>query len=57
MKDYRVLTALIALACLFLDPGSAHATPRVVPEPATATLLGSGVILVGAIGFLRRRKK
>jgi len=57
MKDYRVLIALIALAYLFLDPGSAHAYIHRVPEPATLTLLGVGAATLGGISLLRRRKK
>ncbi|HMB33785.1 MAG TPA: PEP-CTERM sorting domain-containing protein [Methylomirabilota bacterium] len=57
-ENYRLLITLMALAVLFIDPGSAHATPGVrVPEPGTLTLLASGAILLGGIGFLRKRKK
>jgi len=57
-ENYRLLIALMALAVLFIDPGSAHATPRVrVPEPATLTLLTSGAALLGGIRLLIRRKK
>ena len=57
-ENYRLLITLMALAVLFIDPGSAHATPQVrVPEPATLTLLASGAALLGGIGFLRKRKK
>ena len=57
-ENYRLLIALMALAVLFIDPGSAHATPRLqVPEPATLTLLASGAALIGGISFLRKRKK
>jgi predicted transporter len=53
-----LLIALIALAVLGIDTGIAHATPTVrVPEPGTLTLLASGVIALGGIGLLRRRKK
>ena len=56
--NYQLLIALMALAVLFIDPGSAHATPPVqVPEPATLTLLASGAAIVGGISLLRRRKK
>ena len=57
-ENYGLLITLMALAVLFIDPGSAHVTPRVrVPEPGTLTLLASGAILLGGIGFLRKRKK
>jgi len=57
-ENYRLLIALMALAVLFIDPGSAHATPRVqVPEPGTLTLLASGAALLGGIRLLIRRKK
>ena len=57
-ENYRLLITLMALAVLFIDPGSAHATPQVrVPEPATLTLLASGAALVAGIGFLQKRKK
>jgi hypothetical protein len=56
-ENYRLLITLMALAVLFIDPGSAHATPRVrVPEPGTLTLLASGVAALGAIRLLRRKK-
>ena len=57
-ENYRLLIALMALAVLVIDPGSAHATPRVrVPEPGTLTLLASGAALLGGIGLLRKLKK
>ena len=51
----RLLITLMALAVLFIDPGSAHATVS-VPEPATLALLTAGVALLGGIALLRRRK-
>ena len=55
--NYGTLIGFLALAMLVIDPGSAHATPRPVPEPATVTLLASGAVVLGAIGLIRRRKK
>jgi len=52
----RLLIALMALAVLFIDPGSAHAAVA-VPEPSTLALLTSGVVVLGGIALLRRRKK
>ena len=51
----RLLITLMALAVLFIDPGSAHAVVS-VPEPSTLALLTSGVVLLGGIALLRRRK-
>lgn len=60
-QKHMFLIALIALAVLGIDTGIAHATPggwvRAVPEPATLTLLASGVALMGGISLLRRRRK
>ena len=57
MKEgFRLPVTLMALAVLFLDPGSAHAAVA-VPEPSTLALLTSGVVLLGGIALLRRRKK
>lgn len=57
-ENYRLLIALMALTVLFVDPGSAHATPSIrVPEPGTLTLLASGAAVLGGISLLRRRKK
>ncbi len=52
----KALMALMALALLFVNPGNAHALVE-IPEPATLALLTSGVILLGGIALLRRRKK
>ncbi len=57
-QNYRLLIALMALAVLFIDPGSAHATSRVpVPEPGTLSLLTPGAALLGGSRLLIRRKK
>ena len=53
----RLVVTLMALAVLFMDPGSAHAAAVSVPEPGTLALLTSGVILLGGMALLRRRKK
>lgn len=52
----RLLMTLTALGVLLIDPGSAHAAVT-VPEPGTLALLTSGVVLLGGIALLRRRKK
>ena len=52
----RLVITLMALAVLFIDPGSAHAAVS-VPEPGTLALLTSGFVLLGGIALLRRRKK
>lgn len=59
-QSHMLLIALIALAVLGIDAGIAHAGPgyiRPVPEPGTLTLLASGVVVLGGLGLLRRRKK
>ena len=52
----KPLMTLMALAVLAVNPGNAHAAV-VIPEPATLALLASGVVLLGGIALLRRRKK
>lgn len=57
-QSHMLLIALISLLALGIDAGIAHATPTVrVPEPGTLTLLAAGVVALGGVGLLRKRKK
>ncbi|HTY77496.1 MAG TPA: PEP-CTERM sorting domain-containing protein [Candidatus Bathyarchaeia archaeon] len=62
MHSQWLRVALLVAALVGLVPGFARADLDAdldlvrVPEPATLTLLASGIVALGGIGWFRRRK-